>query len=97
MTAGQIKSLRCAWGGGPHAAWLHACKRGGCILVARRLPMDRTSGRVKGFAFCEYYDRESAEAAVRSLNSFDLCGRPVRVAFADESHQPKPKEDPEKA
>lgn len=45
--------------------------------------MDKDSGKPKGYGFCEYPDRETANSAVRNLNNFDLNGRLLRVDFAD--------------
>lgn len=39
----------------------------------------------QGYAFCEYYDRHSAESAVRNLNGADYQGRALRVDFAEET------------
>lgn len=38
---------------------------------------DRASTQI--YAICEYYDPEIAKSAVRNLNNFDYCGRPLQV------------------
>lgn len=48
-----------------------------------RLLTDRENGKPKGYGFCGYQDRESAESAIRNLNGHDFHGRPLRVDFSD--------------
>ncbi|KAI8391686.1 uncharacterized protein BYT42DRAFT_642111 [Radiomyces spectabilis] len=47
-----------------------------------RLMYDRDANRHKGYAFCEYYDPETAASAVRNLNEYELGGRALRVSYA---------------
>uniref|UniRef100_A0A915E9E8 RRM domain-containing protein n=2 Tax=Ditylenchus dipsaci TaxID=166011 RepID=A0A915E9E8_9BILA len=51
-------------------------------VVHFRLVHDRETGRPKGFGFCEFADVQTAEAAQRNLNGFELNGRPLRVDSA---------------
>ena len=41
--------------------------------------MDKTTGRPKGYGFCEYQDPETAASAVRNLATRELHGRVLRV------------------
>eukprot|EP00775_Hariotina_reticulata_P009623 gene9623-9784_t len=45
---------------------------------------DRETGRPKGFGFCEFYDKATAESAHRNLNGHELHGRNIRIDFAEE-------------
>jgi cold-inducible RNA-binding protein len=46
------------------------------------IPVDRDTGRVRGFAFVDIGDRAVAEAAVRQLNGQPFKGRPLMVSEA---------------
>ena len=48
------------------------------------LPMDRESGRPRGFAFVEYTSDEDAAKAIEKFNGFELGGRALRVNAAEE-------------
>ena len=43
------------------------------------IPIDRASGKPRGFAFIEYGDRAHAEEAIRRLHNQPLKGRPLAV------------------
>lgn len=45
-------------------------------------PLDRETGRARGFAFVEYPDRESAEAAIKQFDGQLFMGRPLAVSEA---------------
>jgi len=45
---------------------------------------DRETGRARGFAFVEFEEASSADAAAQALNGTDLGGRPLRVNEAFE-------------
>lgn len=45
-------------------------------------PLDRETGRARGFAFVEYGDRETAEAAIRQFDGQLFMGRPLAVSEA---------------
>ncbi len=45
---------------------------------------DRETGRSRGFAFVEFEDASSAEAARQALDGSDMGGRPLRVNEAHE-------------
>jgi RNA recognition motif-containing protein len=46
------------------------------------LPVDRETGRPRGFAFVEYADRAHAEEAIQRFNGQALNGRPLAVSEA---------------
>ena len=56
-------------------------------VASARVIADRESGRSRGFGFVEMPNDAEANAAIRSLNSQDLGGRPIKVVEA------RPKEE----
>lgn len=46
------------------------------------MPLDRETGRIRGFAFVTYNDRAVAQNAIARLNGLDLDGRALRVSEA---------------
>uniref|UniRef100_A0A914Q3Q7 RRM domain-containing protein n=1 Tax=Panagrolaimus davidi TaxID=227884 RepID=A0A914Q3Q7_9BILA len=62
-------------------------------VIKFRLVRDRDTGKPKGFGFCEYQDVQTAEAAIRNLNEFELHGRNLKVDSAvnsaNEKHGPE--------
>src|SRR5688572_24324683 len=46
------------------------------------IPVDRETGRVRGFAFVDYADREVAERAIKALDGQPFKGRPLSVSEA---------------
>jgi cold-inducible RNA-binding protein len=46
------------------------------------LPVDRETGRPRGFAFVEYLDRTNAETAIQRFNGVAFNGRPLAVSEA---------------
>jgi RNA recognition motif-containing protein len=46
------------------------------------LPLDRETGRPRGFAFVDYADRSVAEEAIRRFNQQPFKGRPLAVSEA---------------
>lgn len=46
------------------------------------LPVDRETGRPRGFAFVEYLDRAHAEQAIQRFNGQPFAGRPLAVSEA---------------
>lgn len=57
------------------------------------LPIDRESGRKRGFAFVEFTSDDDAQKAIEKFNGFDLGGRPLRVNAAEDrprSSGPRP-------
>jgi hypothetical protein len=45
-------------------------------------PLDRETGRARGFAFVEYADRETAETAIKQFDGQLFMGRPLAVSEA---------------
>jgi RNA recognition motif-containing protein len=57
------------------------------------LPIDRESGRKRGFAFVEFTSDEDAQKAIEKFNGYELSGRPLRVNAAEDrprSSGPRP-------
>lgn len=61
-----------------------------------RLPIDRETGKPRGFAFVEFADRSQAEDAIRRFNQQLFKGRPLAVneARAREDGPPPPRPAP---
>ena len=47
-------------------------------------PMDRETGRPRGFAFVTFSTDEEAAAAIEKFNGFEMSGRALRVNAAEE-------------
>lgn len=50
-----------------------------------RLVTDKETGRQKGFGFCEYFDKDTAQSAIRNLGGHEVNGRHLRVDCTDAS------------
>ncbi len=48
------------------------------------LPLDRETGRPRGFGFVQMADEGEAEAAIQMFNGYTLDGRQLRVNLAQE-------------
>ena len=48
------------------------------------LPVDRESGKPRGFAFVEFSERSQAEEAIRRFNNQSFMGRPLAINEARE-------------
>jgi len=46
------------------------------------MPLDRATGRPRGFAFVEFSEREQADEAIRRFNGQPFMGRPLAVSEA---------------
>jgi len=53
-------------------------------IVDLHMPLDRDTGRPRGFAFVTLSSREAGEAAIESLDGADCAGRPARVREAED-------------
>ena len=52
--------------------------------VDLHIPLDRETGRPRGFAFVTLSSREHGEAAIGSLDGSDMDGRALRISEAQE-------------
>lgn len=52
-------------------------------VVEVKIPVDRDTGRVRGFAFVTFDNQQAAEKAL-ALDGSELNGRPIRVNVAQE-------------
>jgi len=52
-------------------------------IIEVKIPTDRYTGRVRGFAFVTFESAQDAEKAL-ALDGKDLNGRPIRVNVAEE-------------
>ncbi len=48
------------------------------------IPLDRDTGRPRGFAFVDFATAEEAAAAIQQFDGQELAGRPLRVREAEE-------------
>lgn len=53
-------------------------------IVDLHMPLDRDTGRPRGFAFVTLSSREAGEAAIEALDGGDCGGRPARVREAED-------------
>lgn len=51
-----------------------------------RVLTDKDSGKAKGFAFVEYFEANSALAAIKHMNDVEINGRRVKVGFPSQSN-----------
>ena len=58
-------------------------------VVDAVMPLDKVSGRPRGFAFVEYETAEDCEKAIEILNGKEVAGRAIRVDGAKE-RAPRP-------
>ncbi len=58
-------------------------------MLDAKIPVDRATGRPRGFAFVEFQERDAAEKSIEMLNGTTLRGRPLRVNLA-EDRPPRP-------
>lgn len=48
------------------------------------LPVDRETGRPRGFAFVEFASEDEAAEAIEKFNDYELAGRKLRVNAAED-------------
>lgn len=53
-------------------------------VVDLHIPLDRETGRPRGFAFVTLSSREFGEAAINNLDGQDMGGRSLRISEAQE-------------
>jgi RNA recognition motif-containing protein len=53
-------------------------------IVEVFLPLDRNTGRPRGFAFIQFGDDLAAAEAIRKYDGYELKGRKIRVSEAEE-------------
>jgi RNA recognition motif-containing protein len=58
-------------------------------VVDAKLPVDRETGRPRGFAFVEFETEDAARSCIATMNGKDLKGRALRVNEA-ENRPPRP-------
>lgn len=85
LLRGRSLSVRLFIGNLPYAATeaelrQHLSAVGDPVQVV--LPMDRETGRPRGFAFVDYADRAVAEAAIKQFDQQPFKGRPLAVSEA---------------
>lgn len=59
-------------------------------VISFKLLYDRSTGKSKGYGFCEYESPLIAETAIQSLK-FSFNGRPVKINYADTENTSKGK------
>jgi RNA recognition motif-containing protein len=63
-------------------------EEGGREVLEVKIVTDRDTGRPRGFAFVDMASQEEAQAAINSLNGFEVGGRTLTVNMARE-RQPR--------
>ncbi len=56
-------------------------------VISVRIPLDRQTGRARGFGFVEMSTALSAENAIRELNTQEFCGRKIHVTMSEQRDQ----------
>lgn len=62
----------------------HFANIGPCTV---EVPLDRTTGKARGFAFVEYQSHADYETAIEKLNGQDFQGRELRVTEAEDPEE----------
>lgn len=53
-------------------------------VTSVRIPVDRQTGRSRGFGFVEMSTDQGAETAIRELNSTEFCGRKLMITVSEQ-------------
>ncbi len=53
-------------------------------VLSVRIPVDRQTGRCRGFGFVEMSTTEAAKSAMQSLNRQNFAGRKIHVSVSEE-------------
>lgn len=56
------------------------------MVKSVRVLSDKDTGKPKGFAFVEYYDSNTALAAIKHLDGRELNARKIKVGFPAQSN-----------
>lgn len=56
-------------------------------IASVKIPMDRDTGRPRGFGFVEYHNAADASRAISALDGQDFRGRSLRVNEAEQRSQ----------
>lgn len=56
-------------------------------VLSVRIPVDRQTGRCRGFGFVEMKTTESAKTAMHELNSSEYRGRKIHVCVSEQRDQ----------
>lgn len=62
---------------------VHIFSQAGQVLNFR-LVYDKDTGKPKGFGFAEFADADTAAAAVRNINDYEIMGRRLRVDYSND-------------
>ena len=64
-------------------------------VTSVRLVCDQVTKQPKGYAFCDYFESTSVQAAISQLNNVEYNGRRLRVDWAErELNMPLPSKEP---
>ena len=56
-------------------------------VLSVRMPLDRQTGRSRGFGFVEMSTDQAAADAMKALNSQQIAGRKIHVTFSEQRDQ----------
>jgi RNA recognition motif-containing protein len=56
-------------------------------VLSVRIPVDRQTGRSRGFGFVEMSTSQAAADAMKALNSQQISGRRIQVSFSEQRDQ----------
>jgi len=56
-------------------------------VLSVKMPLDRETGRKRGFAFIEMENQDEAKQAIEKLNNYYVNGREIAVDYSRENRQ----------